>query len=85
MDLPQIGQAILAHRKSLGLTQQLLAKRSNISRYTLIKLEKGRASDIQLKTLMAILAELGLTLDLSQRPVSGVPIPGEKVSGGTDG
>lgn len=77
MNLPQLGQMILAHRKSRGLTQQELAERARVSRYTLIKLEKGSASDIQLKTLLAILSELNLTIDVRERPISGVPVLGD--------
>lgn len=77
MNLPQLGQMILAHRKSRGLTQQKLAERARVSRYTLIKLEKGSASDIQLKTLLAILSELNLTIDVRERPISGVPVLGD--------
>jgi len=77
MDLVQIGQTILAHRKSTKLTQQKLAEKAHVSRYTLIKLEKGTASDIQLKTLLAILSELNLTLDIKDRPISGIPVLGD--------
>ncbi len=77
MKLSEIGQVVRANRKALGFSQQTLAERAHVSRFTLIKLENGSASDIQLKTLAAILAELRLKLTVSEIPVSGVQILGE--------
>lgn len=77
MNLLEIGKIILINRKSLGLTQKALAERARISRYTLVKLENGQASDIQFKTLTAILSELRLTIDVMEMPVSGVTTLGQ--------
>lgn len=77
MNLLEIGKIILINRKSLGLTQKALAERARVSRYTLVKLENGQASDIQFKTLTAILSELRLTIDVMEMPVSGVTILGQ--------
>lgn len=77
MNLLEIGKIILINRKSLGLTQKALAERARISRYTLVKLENGQASDIQFKTLTAVLSELRLTIDVMEMPVSGVTILGQ--------
>ena len=79
MNLPNIGRIVLENRKLRGLSQQVLAERAHVSRYTIIKLEKGAASDIQIKTLSAILAELHLTLSIKELPVSGVPVLGESL------
>ena len=78
MNIPEIGKTILTNRKSLGLTQKALAERARVSRYTIVKLENGQASDIQFKTLTAVLTELGLTIDVTERPVSGVTILGQE-------
>lgn len=77
MNLLEIGKIILINRKSLGLTQKALAERARISRYTLVKLENGQASDIQFKTLTAILSELRLTIDVMEMPISGVTTLGQ--------
>lgn len=77
MNLLEIGKIILINRKSLGLTQKALAERARVSRYTLVKLENGQASDIQFKTLTAILSELRLTIDVMEMPVSGVTTLGQ--------
>ena len=79
MKLTELGQIILVHRKAHGLTQKKLAERARVSRYTLIKLENGRADDIQFKILSAILSELHLTLTVTDIPVSGISVLGDKM------
>jgi len=78
MNLTEIGEKILSVRKARRLTQQSLAEGAGVSRYTVVKLENGQAADIQFKTLSAISAELHLTLMLTETPVSGVTVLGEK-------
>ena len=77
MNLTDIGQTILSNRKARKLTQQTLADRAGVSRYTIVKLENNQAGDIQFKLLSAILAELHLTLTVRDSPVSGVAVLGE--------
>lgn len=79
MKLTELGQIILAHREAHGLTQKKLAERAGVSRYTLIKLENGQADDIQFKILSAILSELHLTLTVTDIPVSGINVLGDKM------
>ncbi len=76
MTLPEIGKLIRATRRSLNLTQQALAKSAGVSRYTILKLETGQASDIQFKTLTAVLQALRLTVEVVGNPVSGVTVLG---------
>ena len=76
MTLPEIGKLIRATRRSLNLTQQALAKRAGVSRYTILKLETGQASDIQFKTLTAVLQALRLTVEVVGIPMSGVTVLG---------
>ena len=76
MTLPEIGKLIRVTRRSLNLTQQALAKRAGVSRYTILKLETGQASDIQFKTLTAVLQALRLTVEVVGNPVSGVTVLG---------
>ena len=78
MKLAELGQIIFAHRRAHGLTQNKLAERARVSRYTLIKLENGQADDIQFKTLSTILSELRLTLKVIDIPVSGISVLGEE-------
>lgn len=79
MKLIELGQIILANREAHGLTQKKLAERAGVSRYTLIKLENGQADDIQFKILSAILSELHLTLTVTDIPVSGINVLGDKM------
>ncbi len=79
MKLTEVGKIILANRKAHGLTQKNLADRAGVSRYTLIKLENGQASDIQFKILSAVLSELRLTLTVTDIPVSGITVLGDKI------
>lgn len=77
MTLSEIGKLIYQRRVTMNLTQQELAQAVGISRYTLIKLEKGQASDIQFKILESILSALKLNLSVAEFPVSNLPILGE--------
>lgn len=77
MNLPEIAKLVVVNRKLLHLTQKTLADRAGVSRFTIVKLESGQASDIQFKTLSAILAELSLTIVVTEMPVSGIPVLGE--------
>ena len=79
MKLTELGQVILANRETHGLTQKILADRAGVSRYTLIKLENGQANDIQFKILSAILSELHMTLTVTDIPVSGITVLGDKM------
>lgn len=77
MDLQSIGEQIRQTRKQRGLTQAEVAAQAHVSRYTLVKLERGTASDIQFKTLAAILGVLRLQLTVTEQPVSGVRVLGD--------
>lgn len=77
MGMSEVGQAIRQARIQRGLTQRQLAGAAGVSRYTIIKLEKESAGDIQYKTLAAILDALGLELTVTERPVSGLPVLGD--------
>jgi transcriptional regulator with XRE-family HTH domain len=78
VNLPEIGQAIRRARRVAKLSQQALAQRAEVSRYTLIKLERGQVDDVQFKTLAAILVELDLLLAVVPRSLTGLPVLGEK-------
>ena len=77
MQLVDIGNRIRETRKQLGISQQALAVRAGVSRYTLIKLENGKADDVQFQILAAILGELNLAVSIKTKPVSGVAVLGE--------
>ena len=72
MALSEIGTTIKQKRKELGLTQAELAKRANLSRTTLSKVENGYFGNISVATLENILSTLGLTIKLeAKNPFAG--------------
>ena len=64
MNLLELGKTIKTLRKEKKLTQEELAKKANISRVTLSKLENGYIASISIVTLNDILNHLGYQLDI---------------------
>lgn len=64
MKLSELGDKIKKLRKEKGLTQEMLAKKAEISRATLSKLENGYFSKISVATLENILSILGYSLNI---------------------
>jgi len=64
MNLLELGETIKKLRKEKKLTQQELAKITNISRTTLSKLENGYIANISIVTLNDVLNQLGHELDI---------------------
>lgn len=50
-------------REKLGLTQDELARKSGVSRMTIVALENNKAKVTTTKTLLAISKALGVTVD----------------------
>ncbi|MFT5350764.1 MAG: DNA-binding Xre family transcriptional regulator, partial [Gammaproteobacteria bacterium] len=55
-------------------------ERAGVSRYTVVKLENAQAADIKFKILEAILSELHLSLTVTDTPVSGITVLGERTA-----
>ena len=64
MNLLELGSTVKRVRKERGLTQERLAKKANISRATLSKLENGHIAQVSIVTLNDILNHLGYELDM---------------------
>lgn len=64
MILSELGKAIKELRQQKGITQETLAKESNISRATLSKLENGYIANISIVTINQILCCLGYEIDI---------------------
>ncbi len=64
MNLLELGSNVRKLRKERGLTQESLAKKANISRATLSKLENGYIAQVSIVTLNDILNHLGYELDM---------------------
>jgi len=64
LNLLELGSTVKKLRKERGLTQELLAKKADISRATLSKLENGYIAQVSIVTLNDILNHLGYELDV---------------------
>jgi len=64
LNLLDLGKTIKTLRKQKGLTQEELARQSNISRVTLSKLENGYIANISIVTINQILSLLGYEIDI---------------------
>ena len=59
-NIPQIGNALFAIRKKIGLTQAELAEKAGLSDRTYADIERG-ASNMRIETLLNICAALKIT------------------------
>lgn len=59
-----LGAAVRHARKSLGLTQEVLATAAGVGARFVVELEAGKAT-VQLDSVMAVLAALDITLEAS--------------------
>ena len=58
-----MGEKIRDRRKSMGMNQEDLAKRSNLSRARISAIENGKCLDILVSTLTAIASALDTTVE----------------------
>lgn len=65
MNIRTLGQTIGERRRSLGLTQERLARLAGLSRRTIQTLESGTLQDLGFERLARILSVLGLSLSAS--------------------
>jgi transcriptional regulator with XRE-family HTH domain len=66
LPLSLIGEQIATRRKTLGLTQPMLAKKAKVGLSTLDALENGRLGELGYSKINNILAALGLELKLQE-------------------
>ncbi len=64
MILSELGKTIKDLRQQKGFSQESLARKSNISRTTLSKLENGYIANISIVTVNQILSLLGYEIDI---------------------
>lgn len=67
----EIQQDIIALREDLGLTQSQLAELAGVSQPFIAKLESGRATNIELKTLVRAATALGAYVEIRIRKNPG--------------
>jgi len=66
LPLSLLGEQIAAKRKTLGLTQPMLAKKAKVGLSTLDALENGRLGELGYSKINNILTGLGLELKLQE-------------------
>lgn len=69
MKLDKLAERIKAERRARGLTQCALAVASGVSRGRIDAIENERAGELQLGTVTALLAALGLELEVVASPI----------------
>ena len=61
--LKELGEAVAARRRALGLRQVAVADQAGISAELLSRFERGRSAEFGARKLLAVLAVLGMELD----------------------
>ena len=69
--LAELGQTVSSRRKTLGLNQNEVARRSGITRESLVRFERGQVSEFGSRKLLAVLAVLGLEMTFTETGFSG--------------
>lgn len=69
--LQELGEAVAARRKQLGLKQGDVAVMAGVSAELLSRFERGRSAEFGTRKLLAVLAVLGAELDVMTQGQSG--------------
>ena len=70
--LQELGEAVAARRKALGLRQHAVAEQAGITPESLSRFERGRSAELGARKLLAILAVLGMEIKLVPVGQSGM-------------
>jgi HTH-type transcriptional regulator/antitoxin HipB len=69
--LQELGEAVAARRKQLGLKQGDVAAMAGVSAELLSRFERGRTAEFGTRKLLAVLAVLGAELDFMAQGQAG--------------
>lgn len=69
--LQELGDAVAARRRELRLKQLAVAQQAGITPESLSRFERGRSPEFGTRKLLAVLAVLGMELDVIQAGQSG--------------
>lgn len=67
----ELGEAVAARRRSLGLKQGDVAVRAGVPQETLSRFERGKLAEFGSRKLLAVLAALGMELQFVETGASG--------------
>ena len=67
----ELGEAVSARRRALGLKQGDVARQAGLSQEFLSRFERGRATDLGARKLLAVLSVLGMELVFFESGQSG--------------
>ena len=70
--LHELGEAVATRRKALGLRQHAVAEQAGITPESLSRFERGRSAELGARKLLAILAVLGMEINLVPVGQSGM-------------
>jgi transcriptional regulator with XRE-family HTH domain len=69
--LLEVGEAVGARRRALGLKQGEVAVRAGISQEMLSRFERGKSAEFGSRKLLAVLSVLGVELQITEIGTSG--------------
>lgn len=69
--LQELGEAVAARRRALGLRQAAVAQQAGVRPESLSRFERGRSAEFGTRKLLAVLAVLGMELDVVTAGQSG--------------
>lgn len=69
--LQELGEAVAARRKQLGLKQGDVAAMAGVTAESLSRFERGRSAEFGTRKLLAVLAALGAELDVITQGQTG--------------
>jgi len=69
--IQELGEAVAARRRILGLRQADVARHAGITPESLSRFERGRSAEFGARKLLAVLAVLGMELEVAVASQSG--------------
>lgn len=69
--LQELGEAVAATRRDLGLKQKEVAAKAGITPESLLRFERGQVSEFGSRKLLAVLAVLGMEITFVKTGMSG--------------
>jgi transcriptional regulator with XRE-family HTH domain len=67
----ELGEAVAARRRFLGLKQGEVAARAGLAQEMLSRFERGKSAELGSRKLLAVLAVLGMELQFTETKASG--------------